>query len=151
MRGVEAAAPAALLLRGAAARAQAVLAPKGNLADLLALFFRDDLQGWAGRRNPAARSWLREPQLRALVDANLAKCLARLRDAAPDPAPPVRPSPPLAPVASYLCTGMPELWCSRPGAPMLWNMGGLGGHVWLDCAPVIASGTPCLFGMCIHN
>ncbi len=73
--------------------AQAVLAPKGNLADLLALFFRDDLQGWAGRRNPAARSWLREPQLRALVDDNLARCLRRLRHAAPDPPPPARPRP----------------------------------------------------------
>lgn len=102
MRGREAAAPAPLLLSGAAVRAQAVLAPKGNLADLLALFFRDDLQGWAGRRNPAARSWLREPQLRALVDANLAKCLARLRDAAPDPAPAVRPGAPLAPPAACL-------------------------------------------------
>ncbi|EIE23491.1 hypothetical protein COCSUDRAFT_65942 [Coccomyxa subellipsoidea C-169] len=65
-----------------AAAAQAVLGPNNNLADLLALFFRDDITAWSQRRQQRGGAW-RHPQLKQLVDHNIDQCLKRMGHVAP--------------------------------------------------------------------
>ena len=62
--------------------AQAVLAKHSNLADLLALFFRDDIVAWTQRRAQRGGG-LRAAQLRAFVDANIDACVKRVAAVAP--------------------------------------------------------------------
>ena len=63
-------------------RMQAVLAKHSNLADLLALFFRDDIVAWTQRRAQRGAG-LRTAQLKQLVDANVDNCLRRMAEVAP--------------------------------------------------------------------
>ncbi|BDA47386.1 probable transcription-associated protein 1 [Coccomyxa sp. Obi] len=65
-----------------AAAAQAVLGTNSNLADLLALFFRDDITAWSQRRQQRGGAW-RHPQLKQLVDHNIDQCLKRMAHVAP--------------------------------------------------------------------
>ena len=61
---------------------QAVLAKHTNLADLLALFFRDDIVAWTQRR-PQRGGGLKQAALRQLVDANIEQCVKRIALVAP--------------------------------------------------------------------
>lgn len=61
---------------------QAVLGPNSNLADLLALFFRDDITAWSQRRQQRAGGY-RHPQLKQLTDHNIDHCLKRVAHVAP--------------------------------------------------------------------
>ena len=78
----------------ACAAAQAVLAKHSNLADLLALFFRDDIVAWTQRRAQRGAG-LRTPQLKQLVDLNVEQCLKRMGEVAPAAPSEVRTSHPL--------------------------------------------------------
>ena len=73
-------------------RWQAVLGPNNNLADLLALFFRDDITAWSQRRQQRGGGW-RHPQLKQLVDHNIDQCLKRMGHVAPSRPQEVRPWP----------------------------------------------------------
>lgn len=64
---------------------QAVLTTNSNLADLLALFFQNDIQAWSQRRQQRGGVW-RHSQLKQLIDANIEQCLKRMTQVAPSKA-----------------------------------------------------------------
>ncbi len=63
--------------------AQALLAKHSNLADLLALFFRDDVVAWMQRRAQRGAGNVRTALLKQLVDANVDACMRRMAEVAP--------------------------------------------------------------------
>lgn len=71
-----------------------MLGANNNLADLLALFFRDDITAWSQRRQQRGGGW-RTPQLKQLVDHNIDQCLKRMGHVAPSRPQEVRPRMPV--------------------------------------------------------
>ena len=62
--------------------AQAIMARDGALADLLALFLRDDISAWGARRMQRGAA-MRPPTLKQLVDSNIDACMQRMAQVRP--------------------------------------------------------------------
>lgn len=70
--------------------AQAILHKNTNIQHVLALFFRDDIVAWSGRRSTSKNtivSGLKNEMIKSLVIKNSGAALARLREIAPSVAP----------------------------------------------------------------
>ena len=65
-----------------AAKVQAIMARDGALADLLALFLRDDISAWGARRMQRGAA-MRPPTLKQLVDSNIDACMQRMSQVRP--------------------------------------------------------------------
>ena len=61
---------------------QAIMARDGALADLLALFLRDDISAWGSRRGQRGAT-MRKDYLKGLVDANIDACVQRMSQVRP--------------------------------------------------------------------
>ncbi len=58
------------------------MARDGALADLLALFLRDDISAWGARRMQRGAA-MRPPTLKQLVDSNIDACMQRMSQVRP--------------------------------------------------------------------
>ena len=96
-----------------------MLGANNNLADLLALFFRDDITAWSQRRQQRGGGW-RTPQLKQLVDHNIDQCLKRMGHVAPSRPQEVQPEclspPPLLSPSTHMQhrEGCPLLSAAHP-------------------------------------
>lgn len=74
----------------------------GALADLLALFLRDDISAWGARRLQRGAA-MRPPTLKQLVDSNIDACVQRMAQVRPREPPEVRAPPPRTAVIPLHC------------------------------------------------
>ena len=81
------------------------MARDGALADLLALFLRDDISAWGARRMQRGAS-MRAPQLKQLVDSNIDACVQRMSFVRPREPPEVCCFPTRWSAASHRSSGM---------------------------------------------
>ena len=96
---------------------QSIMARDGALADLLALFLRDDISAWGARRMQRGGA-MRAPLLKQLVDANIEACVQRMSQVRPREPPEVCSQPcrtilcPYCQYTNFLCwLGAPH-WVS---------------------------------------
>lgn len=93
---------------------QSIMARDGALADLLALFLRDDISAWGARRMQRGGA-MRAPLLKQLVDANIEACVQRMSQVRPREPPEVCSQPRRTILCPYLsiCKFLPRLGASH--------------------------------------